>query len=67
MYPNLKAEMARRGLTALEFAKLLDMHYNTLTSKLRGDKPFTYNETLKVKKALGVDVPLEILFSEEAV
>lgn len=67
MYPNLRAEMARKGLTALEFAKLLDMPYNSLTNKLRGDRPFTYKETLRIKEALGVDVPLEILFSEEAV
>lgn len=67
MFPNLKAEMARKGLTVVELAKMSGMPYTTLSPKIRGERPLTYKETLRIKEALGVDVPLEILFSEEAV
>jgi transcriptional regulator with XRE-family HTH domain len=62
MYPNLRAELARKGMTLTELAKETGMSLNVLSGRVNGKYEFTYSETLKIKKALGVDIPLEILF-----
>ena len=65
MYPNLKAELSRRGLSIQNFALLVGMPYNTLREKLKGERKLTYDEAVKIKKALNVNIPLETLFSTE--
>ena len=65
MFPNLKAEMARRGLTVKGLAVLAGIPYSTLSQKLKGARGLSYDEALKIKTALGVSIPLEILFSKE--
>lgn len=62
MYPNLKAEMARISMTALELAELIGMPYSTLNQKLSGKSEFTVGEAFKIRKALGVNIPVEELF-----
>ena len=64
MYPNLKAEMARASITAVELADLIGMPYSTLTQKLNGRTEFTVGEAFKIRKALGVDIPIEELFKK---
>lgn len=65
MYPNLQAEMSRRNLNIRKFSMLLGMPYNSVREKLRGNRPLTFQEALKIKQTLCVDIPLEILFSQE--
>lgn len=67
MYPNLKAEMARKGVTLSVLADYLGITIGTLSLKLNGKYPITWDEAIKIKKFLGVDISLEVLFSEEAV
>lgn len=67
MYPNLKAEMARKGVTLGVLAEFLGVTIGTLSLKLNGKYPITWDEANKIKKFLGVDISLEVLFSEEAV
>lgn len=62
MFPNLRAEIARKGLTLTAFAELIGMSLSVLSEKMHGRKEFTYSETIRIKHALGVDIPLEILF-----
>lgn len=61
MYGNLKAEMARRDVTITELAKVLRVRIGTVSVKIRKGK-FTLAEAVKIKKHLGVDMPLEELF-----
>lgn len=65
MYPNVRAEMGRRNLTALVLSELTGIRYQTLTAKLKGDSELTIAEARKIKTALETDLPLEVLFAEE--
>lgn len=67
MYNNLKAEMARRGLTSKDLALKIEMPFNTLYKKLRGDTDFNIMESKKIinelrKEADGHDLTVEHLF-----
>lgn len=64
MYPNVRAEMARRGLTLEPIARELDVTVSTLSLKLTGKYPVTLKEAKKIKEVLKTDIPLEILFEE---
>lgn len=66
MYPNVKAEMARRDITLAKMAEALGVTIGTLSLKLNGKYPITWDEAVKIKGFLGVDMPIENLFSEEA-
>ena len=55
MYSNLKAEMARRGLTSKDLALKIEMPFTTLYKKLRGDNDFCLKETKKIIQELGKD------------
>lgn len=65
MYSNVKAELARQNKTVVDLAESTGIRYQTLTHKLRGTSEFTLAEAIKVKGALGVDIPLETLFSRK--
>lgn len=63
MYPNLKAELARRRLTLEDVGKCLGKTVGAVSNKMRGIVPFTYDETLRIKvDLLKTDIPLETLF-----
>ena len=62
MYPNLRAELARKGINLTELAEAIGMALQTLSSKMNGKSEFTYSEVVNIKKFLGVEIPLEILF-----
>ena len=62
MYPNLNAEMARQGWTRKDLANKTGIRYQTLNEKLNGKRPFTFLETVKIKKALSTDLSLEQIF-----
>lgn len=48
-----------------KFSLLIGMPYSTFNDKFKGKRDFTFNECIKIKQFLNVDVPLEILFSED--
>ena len=62
MFPNLKAELARKGMTLTELAEKTGMSLQKLSGRMNGKNEFTYSETIRIKQALGVDIPLETLF-----
>lgn len=64
MYPNVRAEMARQGLTLEPIARELNITVPTLSQKFTGKYPITLNEAKKVKSVLKTDLPLEVLFEE---
>ena len=63
MYKNLKAEMARAGITQQEMARRLGMTPATLSLKLNGKAKFSLSDANLIKTALGVDIPLDELFA----
>ena len=73
MFPNLKAEMARKGIKPTDIAKLLKVTYDTAINKLSGKTEFTRAEIFKIRKEFFPDLALEYLFksnedlAEEAV
>ena len=62
-YPELVAEMAKRGLTRTSIAKRLGISPRTLYSKLAGDTDFTLSEANKIHAAFFPDVDKEALFA----
>lgn len=67
MYPNLRAEMARRNLTVEKMAELCGVNYSAFSQILNGKRQLTWKMALRIKSILGVDIPLEVLFAEKAV
>ena len=44
MYPNLKAEMVRKGLTLRDLSKIVGTRYETFCKKCRGNAELTLSE-----------------------
>ena len=67
-YPNLKAEIARKGLTLNKILEdgRIDCTTGTLSLKINGKYPFTLGEAVALKAIIGSELPLEILFQEVA-
>ena len=67
MFPNLRAEMARKGMTLTELAEKTGMSLQKMSGRMNGKQEFTYSEAYLIKQALDVDIPLEVLFEKRAV
>jgi len=67
VYPNLEAEMARKGLKRKDLADVLNVRTATIYDKLNGKYPFTLNEAMKIRDNLFPDLTVDYLFSSEAV
>ena len=64
MYPNLRAEIARRGVTLSQLAEVIGVTLQTMSKKINGGSEFTLNEAYAIKDFLGVDAPIEELFKK---
>lgn len=62
MYANVKAEMARKNMTAIELSNKTGIRYQSLANKINGKSPVTLDEAKTIKTALDVDIPLDVLF-----
>lgn len=75
MYENVRVELARQNLALIDLVELVNrfldedhqIRYQTLSEKLRGNSPLLLREAIAIKNALGVDMPLEELFSVKVV
>ena len=67
MYPNLKGELAKKGITLEPIATYLGITVSTLSQKFNGKYRLTFDEAIKIKSFIGSELPLEVLFSKEAV
>ena len=63
MYTNIKIELVKKHWTLVDLAAAIGMRYQTLSEKMRGNSPFTLQEAIAIKQALGSDEPLEYLFA----
>ena len=67
MYPNVKAELARKGITLEKLAEELEQRgmkrtVATLSNKFTGKFPITLNEAKAIKDVLDTEIPIEELF-----
>lgn len=67
IYQNLKAEMARKGLSQRDIAKALRKNETAITYKMHSKSGFTVAEAIAVKKALNLPTPIEVLFAREEI
>jgi transcriptional regulator with XRE-family HTH domain len=65
MFPNLRAEMARRNISVHKLAKMIGMSDSTMADKWHGRTSFSLEHAIAIKNALGVDMELEELFQKE--
>lgn len=63
MYRNLEAELARKGASRKDLAKVLNCTVGTVGQKLGGKSAFTLPEAKRIKDYLSVDAPLDFLFA----
>ncbi|MED1267407.1 hypothetical protein P4U03_12370 [Bacillus mycoides] len=65
MYPNLRAEMARKGIVITQISSHLNLRYATVSDKINGKFRFYYDEALEIKETFFPDHNLEYLFEFE--
>lgn len=69
MFKNLRAEMAREGLTGNDIAKAIGITSRSFSSKMTCNTEFTRSEMLKIKKFFlnhySRDFMIEVLFELE--
>lgn len=64
-YLNLKAEMAKRDVTAESMAKFLGIHRNSVANKLKGFSSFSIDEAMELKNKFFSDCEIEDLFNKD--
>jgi hypothetical protein len=64
MFPNLKAEMARKNINGIYISVLLGCDPKTFSSKMTGKTEFTRSEIFKIQKDLFPNFTVEYLFNE---
>lgn len=64
-YPNLKAELARKGISMEEVSKALNIHRNSVANKINGETPFTVEEAFKIQNKYFPKLSLNYLFATE--
>ena len=62
MFPNLRGEMAKKGVTIKDLSELTGISYNTLYPKLRGEKPLKLTDAILIHRVLETDLKIEQLF-----
>lgn len=62
---NLRAEMARYGVTISDIQQLLKLSERTVRSKLSGESGFSFSEASKIRNAFFVGYRLEYLFADD--
>ncbi len=62
MFPNLRAEMARKNIKYVAIAEILGISYDSVINKISGKTDFTRSEIFKIRDILFPDLSLEYLF-----
>ena len=65
MKRNLKAEMVRKGKTLEDLARATGRTVQTVSTKINGHYDFSLPEAVAIKRELGTDMDLEVLFEED--
>lgn len=64
VYPELAAEIARRGIKKKDIAKSLGICEKAMIEKLHGRSPFKWQEVRSIRDQFFPDLALEDLFRE---
>lgn len=62
MFPNLIAEMARKGITQKDLCNCIKKDKSTLSEKMNGKREFKISEIKQIKDTFFPDLTLEYLF-----
>ncbi|MDE6708360.1 MAG: hypothetical protein K2K06_10045 [Oscillospiraceae bacterium] len=62
VYPELEAQLAKKGCYKMELAKMLGIMPRTLSNKMSGVSHFTIEEAMKIRDEWFSDIPIEKLF-----
>lgn len=62
MYRNLEAEIVRKNLSKKDMAKAINKTYHTLTDKIAGKYPFTYDEAVTIQEKFFPNCEIKQLF-----
>jgi hypothetical protein len=65
MFPNLRAEMSRYGVSKDDIATCLDVNEKTARDKLAGKYYFNIMEMKKIKTKFFPTMTLDYIFSED--
>jgi hypothetical protein len=65
IYPNLDAELLKKGITMLDLAVKIHMSYYSLMCRMRGIHDITVFEARQIQKTIQSELPLEELFKTE--
>ena len=64
-YANLKAELARKGLTVKDLPDILGISKSACCKRLSGESDWKLREVKKLQKYLDVDLTIDELFKWE--
>ena len=62
MFPNLRAEMARKGLDGVDISARLGCSQKTFSNKMNGKSEFTRAEIFTIRNEFFPDLTIEYLF-----
>lgn len=65
MFPNLKGEMARKGVNLSALSELTNIPLQRLSAKLSGKRKLTFEEAVLIKTKLELDMPLDEIFERK--
>lgn len=60
---NIDKARKDKGVTLVDMADFLGVRYQTVSDKIQGKYPFTFEETLKLQKEFFAEYDLVYLFS----
>ena len=66
-YPNLRAEMAKRGILVKHISELLGKTDDWVDWRMRGKTTFNISDAMRIKNTYFKDIPFEYLFSDTAI
>lgn len=64
MFPVLEAKLKENGISRKMIASCIQVNVGTVSQKMNGKYPFTFNEAVKIKKLLKTTLTIEELFEE---
>lgn len=64
-YKNLRAEMARSGVTIGELAEFLGVRFATVSDKMNGRSRFFCEEAIRIKRKFFPAYSIEYLFDQD--
>lgn len=67
VFPNLRAELARKNISNMELSSLIGKSPMDLRSKMIGESEFTLWEIYRIKKHLFPDLTIDYLFSKKPI